>query len=79
MYKYVNIFRRGLDESQISPTRLINVQRPCQRKDNASLNLIPLPPRLTRRRFGFVSEGQSQAVGNSNRRDVVPSGSTLTG
>lgn len=55
------------------------VQKAMSEERQRVLISSPLSPRLTRRRFGFVSEGQFQAVGNSSRRDVVPSESTLTG
>lgn len=84
MCKYINIFRRGSDGSQskIRPyqlSRSMFVQKAMSEERQRVLISSPLSPRLTRRRFGFVSEGQFQAVGNSSRRDVVPSESTLTG
>lgn len=81
IYKYISTGLRWIAiENSPIPTLSINVRSEGDvRGKTTSLNLIPLSPRLTRRRFGFVSEGQFQAVGNSSRRDVVPSESTLTG
>lgn len=80
IYKYISTGLRWIAiENSSIPTLSINVQKAMSEERQRVLISSPLSPRLTRRRFGFVSEGQFQAVGNSSRRDVVPSESTLTG
>lgn len=80
IYKYISTGLRWIAiENSSIPTLSINVQKAMSEERQRVLISSLLSPRLTRRRFGFVSEGQFQAVGNSSRRDVVPSESTLTG